>query len=135
MARDGRTIDVRRRWLPWKPRMRDVDGVDVWLTDGADDVVGFVVLLVLSFVVSVLLAFLMPPLFLFGEVLVVAAAVPVAALLRVLLVRPWTIEARYEGTLVGVEKVRGWRTSQQRIQEIVTTYERSVDDPFELARR
>jgi hypothetical protein len=114
--------------------MRNVDGVDIWLTEGADDVVGFVALLVLSFAVSVLLAFLMPPLFLFGEVLVVAAAVPVAALLRVLLVRPWTVEARHEGTLVGVEKVRGWRASQQRIQEIVTTYERSVDDPFELTR-
>ena len=108
MARDGRTIDVRRRWLPWKPRLRNVEGGDVWLIDGADDVVGFVVLLVLSFVVSVLLAFL---------------------------VRPWTVEARHEGTLVGVEKVRGWRASQERIQEIVTTYERSVDDPFELTRR
>ena len=114
--------------------MRNVDGVDVSLTEGADDVVGFVVLLVLSLVLSVLSAFLMPPLFLFGEVLVVAAAVPVAAVPRVLLVRPWTVEARHEGTLVGVENVRGWRASGQQIREIVTAYERSADDPFRRTR-
>jgi hypothetical protein len=134
-ARDGRTIDVRRRWLPWRPRVRDVEGGDVWLIDGADDVIGFVVLLVLSVAVSLVLVFLLPPLVFIAEALVVAAAIPVATALRILLIRPWTIEARHEGTLVGVEKVRGWRASQQRIQEIVTTYERSVDDPFTVNRR
>jgi hypothetical protein len=40
MARDGRTIDVRRRWLPWKPRLRaierggDASGFDL---GGGDD--------------------------------------------------------------------------------------------------
>jgi hypothetical protein len=25
MARDGRTIDVRRRWLPQTPRLREIE--------------------------------------------------------------------------------------------------------------
>ena len=70
-----------------------------------------------------------------GEVLVLLFLLPLFLLARMVPVLPWTVEARHEGTLVGVAKVRGWRASQERIQEIVTTYERSVDDPFELTRR
>ena len=70
-----------------------------------------------------------------GEVLVLLLLLPLFLLARVVPVLPWTVEARHEGTLVGVEKVRGWHASQQRIQEIVTAYERSTDHPFALTRR
>ena len=47
MARDGRTIDVRRRWLPWKPRLRDVDssGGDAGGFDLGDDLAGVAVVI------------------------------------------------------------------------------------------
>ncbi len=133
MARDGRTIDVRRRWLPWKPRLRDVDssGGDAGGFDlgGGDDLAGVAVviaifLLLLFFPVVLAVALLA------GEVLVLLLLLPLFLVARVVPVLPWTVEARHEGALVGVEKVRGWRASQQRIREIVTTYERSTDDPF-----
>jgi hypothetical protein len=135
-ARDGRTIDVRRRWLPWKPRLREADaGVDASGFDlGVDDLAGVAVvlvvfLLVLIFPVVVAVALLA------GEVLVLLLLIPLFLLARVVPVLPWTVEARHEGTLVGVEKVRGWRASKQRIQEIVTTYERTADDPFSRLAR
>ena len=88
-----------------------------------------ILLLVLFFPVVLAVALLA------GEVLVLLLLLPLCLVARMVPLLPWTIEARHEGTLVGVEKVRGWRSSQQRIEEIVTTYERSVDDPFAVTRR
>jgi hypothetical protein len=100
-ARDGRTIDVRRRWLPWKPRLREADaGVDpIGFDLDADDLAGVAVvlvvfLLVLIFPVVVAVALLA------GEVLVLLLLIPLFLLARVVPVLPWTVEARHEGTLV-----------------------------------
>jgi hypothetical protein len=136
-ARDGRTIDVRRRWLPWKPRLRDVDGggdAGGFDLGGGDDLAGVAVVLVI-FLLLLFFPVVLAVALLAGEVLVLLLLLPLFLLARVVPVLPWTVEARHEGTLVGVEKVRGWHASQQRIQEIVTAYERSTDDPFALTRR
>jgi hypothetical protein len=129
-ALDGRAVEVRRRWLPWKPRLRDVDAGFVDLTDSADDPAGFVVALVLGLVASVLLALLLPFAILASELLLVAALlVPLLVLARVFWMLPWIVEARYGDTLLGIDKVRGWRDSSDRIREIAAAYERG-QDPF-----
>jgi hypothetical protein len=129
-ALDGRAVEVRRRWLPWKPRLHNIDAGFVDLTDGAGDPVGFVVALVLGLVVSVLLALLLPFAILASELLlVVALLVPLLVLARVFWMLPWIVEARNGDSLLGIDKVRGWRDSAERIREIAAAYERG-QDPF-----
>ena len=84
MARDGRAIDVRRRWLPWKPRLRDVDssGGDAGGFDLGDDLAGVAVviaifLLLLFFPVVLAVALLA------GEVLVLLLLLPLFLVARV----------------------------------------------------
>ena len=108
-ARDGRTIDVRRRWLPWKPRLRDVErGGDVGGFDlgGDDDLAGVAVVLVI-FLLLLFFPVVLATALLAGEVLVLLLLLPLFLVARVVPVLPWTVEARHEGALVGVEKVRG----------------------------
>jgi len=129
-ALDGRAIEVRRRWLPWKPRLRDVDPGFVDLTGGADDPVGFVVALVLGLVATVVLAALLPFAVLASEVLLVLAlVVPLLVLARVFWMLPWIVEATNGDTLLGIDKVRGWRDSSDRIRDIAAAYERG-QNPF-----
>lgn len=129
-ALDGRAVEVRRRWLPWKPRLRDASSEFVDLTDGADDPVGFVAALLLGVVVSVVLALLLPFAILASELLLVLALlVPLLVLARLFWVLPWIVEARTGDVLLGMDKVRGWRDSDQRIDEIAAAYERG-EDPF-----
>jgi hypothetical protein len=133
LALDGRGIDVRRRLLPWKPRLRDTDPLDpgfVDLTGGADDPIGFVVAIVLGLVLSVVLALLLPFAVLASEfLLVLALLVPLLVFARVFWMLPWVIEAAHGDTLLGIDKVRGWRASSERIRDIAAAYERG-QDPF-----
>lgn len=135
---DGRTVQVRRRLLPWKPRLRDVEPGDpgfVDLTDGADDPLGLVLAIVLGLVVSVLLALLLPFAVLASEfLLVIALLVPLLVLARIFWMLPWVIEAADGDTLLGVDKVRGWQASSERIRDIAAAYERG-QDPFAVPRR
>jgi len=130
VAPDGRAVDVRRRLLPWKPRIRDVDPGFVDLTGGADDPLGFVLAVGLGLVASVVLAALLPFAILASEFLVVLALlVPLLVLARVFWMLPWVIEATNGDTLLGVDKVRGWSESSARIREIAAAFERGRD-PF-----
>ena len=54
---------------------------------------------------------------------------PLLLVARVLWVLPWVIEATYGDEILGVDKVRGWRASSDRIREIAASYERG-DNPF-----
>jgi hypothetical protein len=129
-ALDGRAIEVRRRLLPWKPRLRDVDPGFVDLTDGADDPIGFVVMIVLGLVLSLVLAIILPFAVLASELLLVLAlVVPLIVLARVFWMLPWIIEASNGDTVLGIDKVRGWRDSSERMREIAAAYERG-QDPF-----
>ena len=129
-ALDGRAIQVRRRLLPWKPRLRDVDPGFVDLTGGADDPLGFLAMIVLGLVASLALAIVLPFAMLASEfLLVLALLVPLLVLARIFWMLPWVIEAANGDTLLGIDKVRGWRDSSERIQEIAAAYERG-QDPF-----
>ena len=80
-ALDGRAVDVRRQWFPWRLRARvDPSDTPILDFDVADGLGGLV----------------------FGLVL---------------------------DSVLGADKVRGWRDSSERIREIAAAYERG-QDPF-----
>jgi hypothetical protein len=132
-ALDGRAIEVRRRLFPWKPRLRDVDPGFVDLTGGADDPLSFLGLIALGLVASLVLAILLPFAILASEILLVLVlVVPLLLLMRVFWMLPWIVEASNGDTLLGIDKVRGWRDSSERIREIAAAYARG-EDPFRTA--
>ena len=124
-APDGRGIDVHRLWFPWRIRKRDFDGAldPTWL-DASDGIEGFVASLILLIVIA-----LFGGIIFFGFELVVVALllVPLIALLRMFWVLPWVIEARNGELVLYLERVRGWRSSQERIQELAEAYQRGED--------
>jgi hypothetical protein len=127
---EGRAVEVRRRLVPWKPRLRKLDPDFLNLTDGADDPVGFLVMIVLGIVAGLVLALVLPFAILASEfLLVLALLVPLLVLARVFWVLPWVIEATNGDLLLGIDKVRGWRESAQRIDEIAAAYRRG-ENPF-----
>ncbi|MDR6174144.1 hypothetical protein QE364_000643 [Nocardioides zeae] len=107
---DGRTVVVRRRMLPWRPRRRlryqpgDASDVDLG-DDGLVVVVAGIVLLVLVVpllaIVGVLLA----------ELLLLVLVLPLFWLAKVLLRRPWIVEVVEQHRVLRAESVRGWRAS------------------------
>jgi hypothetical protein len=124
---DGRRIVVRRRWLPWAPHLSDrepgFEGLDP-MRFGAP---GIVAGAVLSLLVGVVLALAFTPGALALEVFVLVLVVPVLALPRLLGIQPWLVLARHDGLVLGTERVRGWRASQERIAAIAAAYERGND--------
>lgn len=136
-ALDGRAIEVRRRWLPWRLRKRKFNSGDLSLGvfDGVDDLGGLLFAVVFAIVV-----------FLFGGIVLTVAIfasealllllllVPLFAAARMFWVLPWIIEATYEDQVLGMAKVRGWRDSEETIREIATAYQQG-GDPFAAANR
>ncbi|MBO9520797.1 MAG: hypothetical protein J7518_04590 [Nocardioidaceae bacterium] len=132
-ALDGRAVVVRRRWMPWRLRKRKVNPSNPLLAiDVADGVSGLLFSLVFGLVFALVIA-LFGSVILFGveAVLLVALLIPLLAALRILWVIPWVVEATNGDTVLGVEKVRGWRDSGDRIREIAEAYQRG-EDPFEV---
>ena len=132
-ALDGRGINVDRRWFPWRLRKRQFEGgtSDPFMfLDGADDPAGAAVGCVLGIVFFLFGGLILSVAFFFGEaLLLLLLLIPLLAVARMFWVLPWIIEARYGNELLGVEKVRGWRDSQERIREIANAY-RLGQDPF-----
>lgn len=131
-ALDGRAIDVRRQWFPWRLRAREVDtgGFDAFDVIGGDDPAGFLVSIALA-IFLVLFGGIILTILVFGfeALLLLALLVPLFALARALWVLPWVIAAANGPVVLGVDRVRGWRASSARIREIATAYERG-QDPF-----
>jgi hypothetical protein len=128
-ALDGRHLQVRRRWMPWRLRKRKVDPEDALSAiDLSDGIAG----LLFGIVFAIVLV-LFGSLILFGveAMLLIALLIPLLAALRILWVIPWVIEATYGDTVLGVEKVRGWRDSSERIRDLAAAYQRG-EDPFEI---
>ncbi|MGE4426237.1 MAG: hypothetical protein AB7G37_07290 [Solirubrobacteraceae bacterium] len=124
----GQAWKVRRRWLPWRRRIRDVpDGpIDVGhLGDDPISMVIGVIALILAIPALVVLTILL------AELLLLIVLLPVVVLLRMVAPVPWTIEAsvrtaerpswlpdawssRY------LSSVRGWRGSTRRMDAIAS---------------
>jgi hypothetical protein len=132
-ALDGRTIDVSRRWFPWRLRRRRVSSADLdpfLFFNGADDlpslafaVVATLALLLFGGIVATIAIFASEAL------LLLLLLVPLLVLARLLWIAPWVVEARSaEGTL-GLVRVRGWRASGDRITDLSDAYARG-EDPF-----
>ncbi|MBW3615290.1 MAG: hypothetical protein KY439_08290 [Actinobacteria bacterium] len=125
----GRRWKVRRRWVhrgvswrgPKGGRALDlVDGADL-AGEGAElPVVGVIMFALAALLIAVLaVVFVVPALIFVLELLLVLVAVGLGALGRVLFRRPWTVEARVEGTNDGREwKVVGWRASGDRVASV-----------------
>jgi hypothetical protein len=131
-ALDGRAVEVRRQWMPWRLRARKVDdgAFDPFAVVGGDDPAGFLLSIVLAIVLLLFGGIILTVVvFGFEALLLVALLIPLFAIARVLWVLPWIIEASSGGTTLGRERVRGWRDSSARIREIAAAYERG-QDPF-----
>ena len=112
----GQSWDVRRRWLPWRPRRRRFDTSDLGdVATAFDDIVWFVVILVAVLVVLPLV--LLVTVFV-AEVLLVLLLVPVFVIVRAMLTRRWPIEVARGGSVVHTETVKGWAESRERIMEL-----------------
>jgi hypothetical protein len=119
----GRRWKVRRRWLPWRRRVRDVPDVpidDIGLGDDPISAIIGIFLLVLAIPALVVMTLLL------AELLLLLVLLPVFVVVRLLLPVPWTIEVwvrpaerRFLGWHLEHEvPVEGWRASQERIAEI-----------------
>ena len=130
----GRTWNVRRRWVHRSASWRGPKGDRALdLLDGADlagegselPVVGVVMFAIAALLVAVLaVIFIIPALIFVMEVAVILVAVGVGVLGRILFRRPWTVQARIDGTSQGAEwKVTGWRASGDLLDSVADRLE------------
>jgi hypothetical protein len=123
---------VRRRWvhrdLRWRGKRGTLD-----LLDGADlaaagsdlPVVGGVLVAIAAILfVAGLVLFVLPLLLLVAELLLVAVVLGAGVAGRVLLGRPWTVEARRLGEDCAYEwKVTGWGSSRALVRSVADQLE------------
>ncbi|MDQ3108147.1 MAG: hypothetical protein M3Q68_10135, partial [Actinomycetota bacterium] len=115
----GRTWKVRRRWVHRSVRWRgarDLPDAGIPGLDFLDDELGIfaVIGLVITSIAVVALGifFVIPAVIFMIELVLVVLALLLGGVARLLLRRPWTVEARIKGTNEGREwKVVGWRAS------------------------
>ena len=123
-AFDGREWRVGRRWVPWRWRMRRpvegagdlADGAGC-LAEGLDGILGAIAV---AIAVVLFVLFVVPVLIALVELTILALLVLLGVAVRIVLRRPWIIDARPGGS-VGLPlswKVVGWRRSGEVIQEV-----------------
>jgi hypothetical protein len=120
-APDGRRWTVRRLWLP-RMRRRRSDGGDPgpWGFDGPVGDIGDVSAAALAVVVLAILVLVFLPYVFFLLELVV---LPLVFAYRILLRKPWTVEARGDGER-NRWRVVGWRRAGEVVDEIAGALER-----------
>jgi len=139
----GRTWKVRRRWVQRNPSWRGPRGNRALdLVDGADlagagaelPVVGVILFAVAALLLAVLaVVFVIPALIFVIELALILVAVGLGVLGRVLFRRPWTVEARVDGTSQGGEwKVAGWRASGDLLSSVAHKLEATGLLPGEM---
>ena len=141
---DGRSWVVRRRWMPrlgtgtaWgrlRRRSRrstkhadtagDVSMVSAFLVDDFAVVVRWVVIVVVATVLIVVSAFAAVV-----EIGLLVLLVLIGILSRVLLDRPWTIEATPDEGEPLTWQASGWRSSAERLHQIATLLESGITPP------
>jgi hypothetical protein len=119
-----RRFRVRRRWLPWKRRIRRIPGSPGSgnASLGNDPVSGVIGLAVLVLAIPALIVGAL----LLVELFLLLLLVPVFAVVRLLLPVPWTVEVGWRprgATFWGwieehEEQVAGWRASRARIAQL-----------------
>lgn len=112
----GRRWSVRRRWLGLRrPRWRGPEDPGLDALDVGDDPSGVLAVLALIAVV-ILVALFAVPLVVFGvELVIVLAAAGLGLAGRLLLGRPWTLEARSDDGRLVWREVAGWRDSREAL--------------------
>ncbi|MGN9907376.1 hypothetical protein ACTMTJ_07430 [Phytohabitans sp. LJ34] len=116
---DGRRWWVGRRWLPWRPRGRDMGKGG--LTDfpiSGDEPIGLLIAIVVAAVLVLFPVVLVAAIFV-AEWLLLLLLLPIITLLRVGFGMPWTVVARSGGVRYA-EQVAGWRRSRELIQSTST---------------
>ena len=107
---------MKRRWLPWRRKVRDVPDVPVdGLLAGGDDPISAVLTII------VLLVFL-PVIILFGvmlaELMLLLLLLPLWIVVRAVTGGRWPLEVWRGKTLVGTESVKGWGPSRVRMHDL-----------------
>jgi hypothetical protein len=141
---DGRPWVVRRRWMPrfgtgtaWSRLRRrsrrstkhaetagDYSLFSAFVVDDFAVVVRWVVIVVVAMVLIVVSAFAAVV-----EIGLLILLVMVGILTRLLLDRPWTIEARPDEGEPLTWQASGWRSSTERLDQIVTLLESGITPP------
>lgn len=116
----GDTVRVRRRVLPWRPRVREIDTVDVpsWSLPDLDGELPVVAVILLGIAVVLLLPAIVIGLVVLGEALLLLLLLPVFVLARVAFGKPWIVEVVTGRKVVHAEPVVGWRAAGRRIEAL-----------------
>lgn len=136
----GRTWRVRRRWVTRSASWRGPKGYRALdLLDGADcagegadfPVVGVIMFAIAALLVAVLaVVFIIPALIFVLELMMILLIVGLGVLGRVLFRRPWTVEARVDGTGQGGEwKMTGWRASGDLLKSVAERIQATGQPP------
>lgn len=127
---DGRVWRVRRRWLPWQPRIRTGRGFNFDAAGGGADAssafdlfdgpISIVLGVVAAIVLGVLVAFLFPLIFTLIELLIALVLLPLGVGMRVVLGEPWVLVAHTSGPPPERRfmSVVGWRASREALDQM-----------------
>jgi hypothetical protein len=136
---DGRSWAVMRRWVPRLPgetlwgrfrrrfgrssrRMRDWDGVadvaDLASSGGGDGIAGVLAMIGLAIAAVLLVVLVLPLLLALVEVMILALLALVAVGARILLRRPWTVEAVADDGALRTWRIVGWRNSGEHVRRV-----------------
>ena len=125
----GETWRIKRRWLPWRPRLRDgAFELGTHVIDAAD---GFPFLLFLLGLVLIPVAVALAVFV--AEIALALLVVSILTFGRAIFIGRWPIEVFRGRALVHVDAARGWADSGRRMGEIVDGIRRG--DPPRPARR
>jgi hypothetical protein len=145
-APDGRSWVVRRRWMPrvgagtaWSRLSRrsrrstkhaetvgDVSLFSAFVVDDFAVVVRWVVIVVVATLLIVVSAFAAVV-----EIALLALLLLIGILSRILLDRPWTIEATPDEGPALRWQATGWRASSERLNQIATLLESGITPPLD----
>ncbi|GAB6938941.1 hypothetical protein ACQP60_11135 [Isoptericola variabilis] len=117
---DGDSVRVRRRVLPWRPRVRELDVVDVpsWSLPDLDGELPVVAVILVGVAVVLLLPAVVVGLVVLGEALVLLLLLPAFVLARVAFGKPWIVEVVARRKVVHAEPVVGWGAAGRRVKAL-----------------
>ena len=112
---NGTKWRVKRRWVPWRRRVRDF-AYDVPMSNGlGDDPISAIVgILVLILAIPLILLALVAMLELFLLVLLL----PIVMLIRAMFGGAWPVEVFRDRKLQSTEYVKGWSASRERVHDL-----------------